>query len=139
MGQLRAQQIAPKHRSSVGELGHVLGEQRVAPAVVKTPLVAGRGGELDVGLLQEAEERRSFAADPPSHTGDVVFCQHVKRGLAIGPAMLEAILRQREIDQEALMSSLLLRQCVEGPMDLVLEPDLAVALAGVVLQNSKRR
>ena len=53
--------------------------------------------------------------------------------------MFQPVVRKRQPDDEALAASLLGRQCLKCSINPVLDPDLAVAPFGVVLQDSKGR
>ena len=120
-------------------LRHVLREQGVATAIVEASLIGRVLGERDAGLPQEAEQRRALSADAPEHADGAVLLEEIERGTPSSPSgAIEPVLRERaRRGRTAALRAPPARGFAHSLVDLVLEPDLPVAAAGVVLQAAR--
>jgi hypothetical protein len=96
----------PEHGRTVDELGAVLREQRIAPALVEASLVRGAVGQHDARLFQEAEERRLLAADAEEDADGAELLEQVEAHVVVAVRGVEALLGQRDVDDEAQLRPL---------------------------------
>lgn len=131
--------VFPEARVALREAGGEFGQQRVATAIPEETLLFRIVRELDARPAQEREERRLLPVHQPRGSEVAVLEEQVGRKAALLLRAIEPLRRERQVENVSLRLPFCGCQLPRRPVDLMLDPELAVSGFLVVLEQREGR